>query len=92
MPCYTPQPEASWEEHLEKMLCYACRFLTKGEMLRFKDNSGWQGLYQWYCEHLVLDYQKNDMEEKLKLMNEADRLGLEIIDHGKFCEIRDKEN
>ncbi len=91
MPCYTPSPEESWAEHLEKMLCYACRILTKKQMLDCADNSGWQSLYSWYTEHILHDYIKNNSEEERdRFIKEAERLGLEIIEESFGISIQDK--
>lgn len=55
MPCITEPPERSWEKHLEIMLCYACQFLDEQQLSGFRDSSGWQGIRQWYIEHLMID-------------------------------------
>lgn len=55
MPCIVEPSDITKEEWLEYMLCQACRFLTKEQIMKVQGIDIWQDLYNWYQGHLMTD-------------------------------------
>lgn len=59
MPCYVEAPEMSFKDHIELMLCKACKHLSREQIVKISPNTGYIGLLEWYCYHLLEDYNNN---------------------------------
>jgi hypothetical protein len=55
MPCKVDPPSVSEIEWLEHMLCQACRFLTKEQLMQIKGLDIFQDLFSWYKFHIATD-------------------------------------
>ncbi len=66
-------------KELEVLLCSLCKKLSKKQLEYVDGLDGWQGLFQWYIQHLLHDYSENykiETKEYLEnVKNEAIRLG-----------------
>lgn len=92
MPCNTEQPSCTREKWLEHMLCQACRFLNKEQIMSVEGLDIYQDLYDWYGNHLLQDFYHNhkiDVENKSeieKYVKEAARIGIRLfLDKGGNC-------
>lgn len=57
MPCIVDPPNYSYQEHLEIMLCKACRFLNKEQMLHITSSDNiYCNLLAWCQDHVLEDY------------------------------------
>ncbi len=77
MPCYTPEPSISMGKNLERMLCYACQFLSIEELTNHEGNDVYYNLYYWYRDHLaydIFDTPKNDIDRLTKYYKEFMRV------------------
>lgn len=65
---------------IDKILCQACKFLTKEQMCKIKGrpNVIWHDLQSWYSDHLALDALHNEGEERDVAIKEAERLDWKI--------------
>lgn len=91
MPCYVEEPSMSGSEFVKYLLCQACKFLTKEQMKSVRGPDIYQGLFDWYTDHLLHDfvknYNNNDQAEVNICLAEAERLSIKIYkdeEHGCF--------
>lgn len=96
MPCYEPPRPSDREvserqqlnlklERLESHLCYACKKMSKEEMLNSPPVDD-ANLYEWYVSHLQKDLNRarfnGHEDEKMTVINEAKRIGLTLVNMG----------
>lgn len=94
MPCFTPDPQITFEENLEIMLCKTCKLLTPAQIYEIHGSDDYFGLYQWYLEHLQDDISKNlnNLNRKNVHIEELRRLGYEVIIDPEDCSDKDELN
>ena len=74
MPCDTSPAESAYfkalyeSEKLTKLLCDACKHLSKSQIDLV------DGLSKWYEDHLVKDILNNEGDEKMAALKELDRI------------------
>jgi hypothetical protein len=82
--------ELTQKDAVIKVLCETCKLLSRNQMRAISDNGGWQGLWDWYKEHLLDDFGNNrDDETRSRIKKECARLNLEITEEKSCVSIKD---